>query len=323
MLPWEAVLRLDGVPTKRQHVERGHGFIFDPQGHWRPLQDDNMLAVQEECVRLRDELAAKIFGDLSSYYANLPMLPRFVLEAGLNSESPLPCSIFEQWVTTLRDKIPELNRYLYLFDCRMLVSSIQECSKEVSQLTGEFYRALNFDPFFPNVPSDKDDVRWTSSPTTTHLIAVLGFIYIRMHSLLDYQAKLAREVEQLRTDFRTYPRLASANFVFGDRRRLRINGAAGSLFEDSDEVDEIEVVRNRLIHEGLLDDMPKAYEVFKAGKAVERFVLMPDRSGRRFESFKGRRLFYSREDKINLRLASLVRGFHARQLTTLKGIRLI
>ncbi len=142
-----------------------------------------------------------------------------------------------------------------------------------------------------------------------------------MHSLLDYLTKLAREVESLRTDFATYPKLASSNVLFGDKHKLRIGNHAGTLFETCDEVAEVERIRNLLIHDGLLDDMPKAYEVIKKGVAIERFVLMPDASGAQFERFKNRRLFYSREDKINLRLTGLVRAFQRRQIETLKAIR--
>jgi hypothetical protein len=142
-----------------------------------------------------------------------------------------------------------------------------------------------------------------------------------MHSLLDYLAKLAMETENLRTDFTTYPKLVSSKFLFGQRNRLALNDCRGSLFEPCEEVQEVESIRNLLIHDGLLDDMPKAYEVVQNGVAVERFVLMPDRANGQFERYKNRRLFYGREDKINLRLASLVRAFQLREVETLKGIR--
>ena len=92
--------------------------------------------------------------------------------------------------------------------------------------------------------------------------------------------------------------------------------------EPCEAVSEVELVRNLLIHDGLLDDMPKGYEVIQGGVAIERFVLMPDRKDGQLERFKNRRLFYGREDKINLRLAGLVRAFQAREVETLKGIRL-
>lgn len=318
--PHSIVLRLNGVATALDDGLAGEGFVLDPMGSWRPLIDDSLYAIEEQCVCLHDELAARIFGGLHYYHALLPATPVFFAEAGLNSESPLGRDMFEQLLQKFAT-VPELNRFLYLYDCRMLVSAIQECTKEVSQLTGEFYRILNVEPFFTPGIAVEDGTRWSTSPIVTNLNATLGFLFIRMHSLLDYLAKLAKETESLRTDFAIYPRLASANFLFGQRSKLKVNQRKGSLFESCEEVAEVELVRNLLIHDGLLDDMPKAYEVIQGGVAVERFVLMPDRKDGQFERYKNRRLFYGREDKINLRLASLMRSFQAREVETLKGIR--
>lgn len=315
------VLRLNGVPTPLSEGLRGEGFLRDAMGVWRPLKKDESYDVEEQCIRLHDELAASIFGSADRYYALVRRAPVFLSEAGLNSESTIGRDEFEKLLTKFA-KFPELNRFLYLHDCRMLVSAIQVCTQEVGQLVAEFYRILNLEPFFtPGIPQD-DGTRWTSSPSVTALNATLGFLFIRMHSLLDYLTKVAREVENLRTDFDAYPRLASSNVLFGDKHKLRIGGQAGTLFEACDEVAEVERIRNLLIHDGLLDGTPKAYEVIRKGVAVERFVLMPDAGGGQFEKFKNRRLFYSREDKINLRLVGLVRVFQLRQVETLKAIRL-
>nr|WP_157720829.1 hypothetical protein [Pseudomonas sp. Z003-0.4C(8344-21)] len=314
------ILRLNGVPTAIEEGMVGEGFFLDSIGSWRSLTDDGLYEVGSQCAYLQDELAAKIFGSLSDYQNLQPFAPSFVVEAGLNSESLIGRNEFEQLLQTYV-KLPELNRSLYFYDCCMLVSAIQECTKEVSQLTGEFYRILNLEPFFtPGVRLD-DGIRWSTSPTVTNLNAILSFLFIRMHSLLDYLAKLAMETENLRTNFSTYPKLASSKFLFGQRNRLAINDRKGSLFESCKEVQEVESVRNLLIHDGLLDDVPKAYEVIRNGVTIERFVLMPDRTNGQFERFKNRRLFYSREDKISLRLASLVRGFQSREVETLKGIQ--
>jgi hypothetical protein len=90
------------------------------------------------------------------------------------------------------------------------------------------------------------------------------------------------------------------------------------LFELVEPITEIELVRNLVIHDGLLDDMPKAYKVIRGGQTVEKFLLMPDRTEGRWDRYKNRRLFYSREDKINLRLPSLLESFQRRQVATLK-----
>jgi hypothetical protein len=157
-----------------------------------------------------------------------------------------------------------------------------------------------------------------TSPVVTSLTATLNVIYIRLHSLLDYTTKLAHEIEHLRADFSGYPKLSSSHIQFGDRRRVGWGEPAGTLFESGEPITEIELVRNLVIHDGLLDDMPKAYKVVRDGRAVEKFVLMPDRAGGRLDRYKNRALFYSREDKINLRLPTLVADFQAKQLATLR-----
>lgn len=314
------VLHLNGVPTRFADGEADAGFLQEPMGSWRPLADDGLYDVEAECVRLHDELAASIFGSRAYYYSLLRLAPPFFAESGLNSESALTRDQFEQALLRYSTE-PELNRFLYLYDVRSLVAAVQECTKEVSQLTGEFYRILNLEPFFTPGVAVPDGVRWSTSPTVTMLSATLGFLFIRMHSLLDYIAKLAREIDELRSDFGSYPRLASANFLFGHRRKLKVGAVPGSLFEACDEVMEVELVRNLLIHDGLLDDMPKAYEVIENDVAIERFMLFPDRRDGKLERFKNRHRFYGREDKINLRLAGLVKRFQQREVVTLAALR--
>src|SRR4051794_19600848 len=87
--PRSIVLRLDGIATALDDGIAGEGFMLDPTGNWRPLVDDNLCAVEEQCVRLHDELAARIFGSLDYYHMLPPTTPVFLAEAGLNSESPL------------------------------------------------------------------------------------------------------------------------------------------------------------------------------------------------------------------------------------------
>lgn len=253
----------------------------------------------------------------STYHQLMPSIPPFIFEAGLNSESNLSRDLFEKALVEHRE-FPYINHLLYLYDCRKLVAGIQECTKEVCFLVGEFYRILNLDElFYPPIP-EPDGVRWVSSPVVTMLTATLNVIYIRLHSLLDYTTKLAFEIEHLRTDFSEYPKLTSSNIQFGDRRRTGWHDVAGTLFEPGEPVSEIELVRNLVIHDGLLDDLPKAYKVIRNGRAVEKFVLMPDCTYGRLDRYKNRALFYSRDDKINLRLSNLIYNFQVKQLATLR-----
>jgi hypothetical protein len=311
-------LNLNGIPSEKPPISDEVHFSFDPQGVWRPSHGDLSFEVEAECVQIRDALAEAIFGNLEAYYGILRVAPEFAAVAGLNSESTMSRSDLERCVGALKE-MPVLNQLLYLYDCRRLVASIQECTKEVLYLLGEFYRALNLDPLFYPPMKEPDGTRWLTSPIVTNIYAVLSFIFVRLHSLLDYTTKLAFEMEHLRTDFSSYPRLASSNILFSDRKRISYDRGVATLFEPCELIAEVELYRNLIIHDGLLDDMPKAYKVIEHGQAVEKFILLPDRGPEgRLERFKNRNLFYSREDKINRRLPALVNAFQARQVVTLK-----
>ena len=310
-------LNLNGIPSDVPSANGEVFFVYGPQGVWRPSQGDLSWAVEAECVQLHDALAKSIFGRLETYYALLPFIPDFLSTAGLNSESTLSRDEFERLIVQRKD-MPYLNRLLYLYDCRKLVSGIQECTKGSYHLQGEFYRALNCDPLFLPPIDEPDGIRYITSPAVTMITSLLNFIFIRLHSLLDYTTKLFFEIEHLRTDFSLYPRLASTDILFGDRKRISLNGTVATLFESCELITEVELVRNLVIHDGFLDDMPKVYKAVMNGAASEKFVLMPDRVNGRLAKFKNRNLFYSGEDKINLRLPKMLSEFQSRQVSTLR-----
>jgi hypothetical protein len=275
-----------------------------------------MYDVENQCVLIHDALADRIFHGIQNYYLLLPHVIPLVDQAGMNSEALLSRADFEQFLRQTSGN-SDLNRLLYLFDCRKLVSGIQECSKEVCYLSGEFYRTLNLEELFYPHGLEPDGLRWISSPVTTKLIGLLQLVYIRLHSLLDYVTKVVYEIEHLKMDFATYPRLSCSTILFGDRRRTRLNTRVGTVFEASEPMKEVEAVRNLVIHDGLLDDMPKVYKVIEDRTPIEKYILMPDRTEGRFDKSNNRNLFYGRTDKINLRLPSLIRDFQSRLTATL------
>jgi hypothetical protein len=310
-------LSQDGVPVEALPENDSTYFYRDPQGSWLPVSGHALYEIDSLCVQIHDAMAGKIFDGIDNYHRFLYLAPEFLSTAGMNSESLASRETFEKFLARLEDD-PQINRGLYLYDCRKLVSGVQECSIEVVQLQGEFYRILNLEElFFPPI-DEPDGIRYVTSPVVTSIHAILAFIFVRLHSLLDYMTKLAIEVENMRDKFVRYPRLASRNALYGDRGRVSFNGEAGTLFEQCALITEVETIRNHVIHDGLLDDMPKVYKVVADGKCVEKFVLFPDRTPEgRFTAFRNRNLFYSKEDKINFRLPSLVREFEQRVLVTL------
>ncbi|WP_417748905.1 hypothetical protein [Rosistilla oblonga] len=314
-------LNLDGIPTDTPPEDGAIYFALDPQGAWYPNCDTFLYDIDSACVTLHDSFAKSLFGGLEQYHAFLPAAPEFLSTAGMNSESTVSRADFAKLVEQFPTDRP-FNLALYLYDCRKLVSGIQECSKEVMQLQGEFYAVLNLEEFFFPSIDEPDGIRYVSSPVVTKLTTLLGGVFIRLHSLLDYVTKVAYEIENLQTSFDSYPKLSAKSILYGDRKRISLNKSPGTLFEPCTLITEIEAVRNHLIHDGLLDDLPKAYRVIRDQACVEKFVLFPDRTDEgHFEKFKNRTLFYGTEDKINQRLPDLVIDFMRRLHATTKALQ--
>lgn len=311
-------LSLNGIPTDVPNQTGDLYFLRDPQGGWFPSHGNHLYKIDTACVRLHDGFVQRVFGNLESFFEFLRISPEFLSTAGMNSEATVSRDLFNHLLGTLSSDLP-INKALYLFDCKKLVSGVQECSKEVLQLQGEFYQTLNLeDLFYPKIRED-DGIRYVTSPVVTKLYALLGFVYIRMYSILDYVTKLAIEIENLREQFDSYPRLSSKGSQYGDRKNISINKRKGTLFEKCPLLTEIETVRHHLIHDGLLDDLPKAYRVISNGVCVEKFLLFPDQEkGGRFATYKNRNLFYSNENKVNYHLPNVVQDFQKRLLFTLE-----
>jgi len=310
-------LRLNGIPTSERPDGNEIFFSRDIEGSWKSSRHHLAEEIERACVKTHDRIKISLFPNFEEYREQLINLPLHVPLAGLNSESILSRDQFEKFVSAF-SKSSTFNRFLYLYDFQKLVSGIQECTKEIYHLQGEFYRILNLDLLFYPPIREEDGIRYISSPTVTSNIAILNFIFVRMHSLLDYVTKLVYEVENIRSDFKSYPKLSCSNTLFGDRKRIKAKAIMGTIFEPNSFISEIEAVRNLVIHDGFLDDMPKIYKVIQNGITVEKFILMPDQKKGRFDKFGNRNLFYSREDKINQRLPDLISEISTRTVKTLR-----
>lgn len=319
----EFYLTLKGIP-KSDPIEAGDRYFYrNGMGEWSLNTGASIHQIDNLCVNLHNKFASHIYGSYQKFFEKLTVTPELLYTCGMNSESAVSRDDFERLINKNSNDV-ELNKALYLYDCRKLVSSIQECNKEVAQMLGEFYRVLNLEELYQPKIDEPDGVRYISSPVTTQLNALIAFLFIRMHSLLDYLTKVAFEAWKIKTNFETYPRMASKNILFSARKNLDKIDKKGTVFENCELITEIEEFRNYLIHDGLLDDVPKVYKVKKGGICVEKYILFPDR-GRdgRFTAFKNRTLFYSKEDKINLKLPDMVTSFQGKQLDTLDKIGLL
>ena len=254
-------LTLHGVAVSPAPLGDATYFSLDSQGVCRASIADLSHEIDDVCARIDDALLGRLFDRIEDYHAILPNIPVWVTNAGLNSESAISRDVFEKLVGA--NKHPTTHKLLYLYDCRRLVSGIQDALIEVVQLQGEFYKTLNLEELFCPPGAFPDGVSHIRSPVTAKLIAFINVIYIRLHSLLDYATKLVFEAEHLKAEFSRYPRLASKDKLFGDRRRISLNKTPGTLFEPCDLITEIEDIRNLIIHHGFFDEQPNLYRPSK------------------------------------------------------------
>ena len=87
--------------------------------------------------------------------------------------------------------------------------------------------------------------------------------------------------------------------------------------ENLGEIFILKQLRNQIIHDGFLDVDNTIYENKINGVLKERFILMPDFEGHNLTKYKGRKLFYSQDKKINLELPKLIETLMAATLQTL------
>lgn len=106
---------------------------------------------------------------------------------------------------------------VYLYDCERLTWSVRQCVEEIQEILAAFYAVFNAASLTGGPPLKSDGVVFSRSPKVTQLFANLSFIFIRLHSLLDYCVKLAIEAAGPPAAFQKHTRMASRGRQFGDR----------------------------------------------------------------------------------------------------------
>lgn len=319
-------LGINGIPFTDLGEYSGEFLVWNPMGNWEFSTPDLAPELDLSYVSIYDEVERLLWGSTSNFmkfHSSIqPHFENMLVDSGRNPESKMDKDEFNKIINRFKGHENEdlMFKFLYTFDIFSLISNIQELTSEVKFFCGEFYQILNLEPTFPNLPQkDKVGIRTSKSPVSKKLSGLLGLIFIRFHSLLDFHTKLAYEIFNIKTDFSRYPKLASSNILYGDTRRLALDNSSteNTLFFKDRFINQIESYRNELIHNSLLDDAPRAYERYENLEAVERYMLLPDvdESGS-LKRFVNRRFFYSEENKFNQLLPEMLRTFQQRQLNT-------
>lgn len=280
--------------------------------------DSLKYELDSELIALYNKLRDIFFDDIDEYYKELYTMPIFVQDAGQSSDCGVTADLFSKWIRNEKYReMPNFNKHLYLVDCQFLVGTIQNLLGGMEDaFVNYFIRISNI-----NTVKGVDNLNTTlyiMSQNVAGISAGLENYFVKAYSILDMLCKISFEIQNPQKDFSKYVNMKSAKLLWGDKKKLIINGYEGSLFENCDLVRMIESMRNEVVHNGSWELNPKAYIRFEKGDLVERFMLFPDISQGRLAKVKGRNHFFGNGTKVNDILPRIHNEYHYRLLNTIR-----
>lgn len=271
-------------------------------------------------VELYDVFRDLIFEDPEAYYRDVPCLPRWVQDAGQDSDCAVSAEHFREWI--LDSHIPNLYRHLYLVDCQFLVGTVQNLVCAMEEAFVGYYRELaTFCLDSCCGATEPNGTIILLSDDSIRICSLIETYFTKAYSILDILCKICYEIQNKRSEFASYQKLKSAEVLWGTRKKLDINGKKGTLFEKCELITSIEAIRNEIVHNGTWELRPKIFVRFQEGVEAERFVLFPDMEQGRLATVKGRRHFFASGTKVNDILPQMHREFERRLLETVKEIK--
>ena len=301
-----------------QELEDGRGSDkFFYQG------DSIKYALDNALVDLYDLFRDHLFADTDLYYAEMSYLPMWVQDAGQNSDIAISSEMFSQWVE--ESSLPSLFRHLYLVDCQFLVGTIQNLLCAMESAFINYYKSIASVALLGGYKelTNPNGTIMIMGEQATQVANAVETYFTKAYSILDITCKICYELQYLRTEHDSYKKLKSADKLWGDRKKLRINECPGTIFEKCDFISVIEAIRNEIVHNGTWELNPKVFVRFKNGEEAERFMLFPDIEQGHLTTVKNRKHFFSSGVKVNDILPFRHMEFKQRLLATISEIFLI
>lgn len=178
------------------------------------IKDINSILndIQNECVLLYDNIRNHIFSDID-YYSIVGLVPIWIRDAGNSAECGLSKELFEKLIVANNNTLT--NKFLYVYDCDMMVASLQDRFSMLGALIDKFYKRIGAESSY-NM-EDFDSATMTMSEMDADVFAYLNSIFIFLGSSFDLLTKISSELKNINTtDYSLYPKLKSKNVQFGD-----------------------------------------------------------------------------------------------------------
>src|SRR5690606_1675347 len=194
---------------------------------WIHSSNDNLILnkgdilpdIDTLCTELHNLLANKLFGGVEKDYSLLDSVPIWIVNGGISPDVKLSKENFENFASKRLDN-EKFNRLLYFFDFRNLISTLQNSVITTRYLLGQFYKIFNETDYLAGEkPVNSTGVQFAAGPLVINTYSSLYHLFIALHCLLDYTAKISYEFEHIPSEFKKYNTLKSTKVYFKDKNQ--------------------------------------------------------------------------------------------------------
>ena len=262
-----------------------------------------------------------IFRGCNQFERDYSRVSCWVQNAGNTAESGWTKDMFELYQRNYEDD-EIVHRWLYYYDCDMLVCALCDCFKMIASMLRVFYC------HFPSEsPCKMEDFKHATIAVSSHdtiCFACVNSIFLYLASSFDILSKIYVEFrDHEKLDFSKYPNMISRKVLLGSIGKTN-SDIAGTLFEKPLCVKTISSIRDRLVHNGSFDFIQMVYDCYDGPNGhSEAAILFPDIENGLFVTSKNRKNFYSQSNRLNLLLPGLLTDVFDVMETTINKLSII
>ena len=263
-----------------------------------------------------------IFRGCNQFDRDYSRVPCWVRDAGNTAECGWTKEEFETYVRNYYEDGEIVHRWLYYYDCDMLVCALCDRFKMIASMLRMFYN------HFPSEsPCKMEDFKHATIAVSSHdtiCFACVNSIFLYLASSFDILSKIyveLRDYEKL--DFSKYPKMVSRKVLLGSIVKTN-SDITGTIFEKPSCVNTVSSIRDRLVHDGSFDFLQMVYDCYDGPNGhSEAAILFPDIENGLFVTSKNRKNFYSQSNRLNLLLPGLLTDVFDVMETTINKLSII
>jgi len=309
---------VNGITSEEPNSEF---WISQWQNNFSISGEDNTYDIDSKLMQLSNVISKTIFGSSQNFYNKLPFLSSIYSFGGIDAEVKLSKKGFEKWVNQEASK--EAYQVLYYYDMQNLIGCLQNLVQESKFLLCDFFKTFNENSFqLTEKPIQPDGIFYAAGQHVIEPFSKINHLFINLVSQLDIITKIIFEFENMQLDFTGYPKLKSSKVLFGDAKRISSIDFKDTVFEKTSYIQLILNIRNEIVHNASIENIPKVYQVFEKNKMIEKFILIPDTTNGNFDTYKNRKRFFGQDTKLNELLPVLITKFWKRMEVTIEKITL-